>query len=540
MSNSLQDGQGVVSRGGDKPWRWLASGAAGSSILERAESLLGGGGGRSSLGRSKIREVAWVELPGLEPVVLKRYLPMGLGKALWMRLRGSQWRREWRISQRLGEMGVLAPRPLLLGERLCRGVPVEGILVSQAIQDARSLTQEMQAAGPSRPPLLKDLGEYLARIHALGILHLDLHGDNVLVGRAGQGGPVFWLLDLHRVRVGRRLSKAERRWNLAQILLSMRRELCPGEDRVLLEAYLKASGLEAPSGSWLDSIGRTQRRMLRKHQRSRTRRCLKDSSGFAVEVIPGGRVIRRREFPMEAVLRVMEQANQALDSSDPRVLKVSGPTRITRCTVEVGGLPTDLCIKEHGSSRPMGSLLGLLVPSRARRFWVGAWGMIVRGFSVPAPMAIWETTRRGALCSGVVMEMVEEGVRLDRFLASTCSDVHGMRQLMKALASTLARMHAHGIFHRDLKATNVMVRPTGRGDEILFLDLEDVSFCRKVARPKVALNLAQLDASMPECVGRLSRLRFLRMYLGKGCSRESLRRLSREVGWLSQKRRAGG
>lgn len=509
-----------------------------SLILDRMGSfLLGGEHNHRVMNRSKIREVLWVELPGLEPVVLKKYHPLSLPRALWNCLKGTQWRREWATSLLLLQMEVPAPKPLLCAERLKKGIPLEGFLVTKAIQEAQTLTQELQAEAQERSSLLKALGLYLAGIHARGILHRDLHAENLLVGRSHGGSPVFWLLDLHRVRTGKSLNQRQRKWNLAQILLSLRQELLPGEERLLLEAYLAAFAPGESWDSWSKCIRKTQGRMLRKHQRSRTRRCLKDSSGFAREVIPGGRVIRKRDFPLEAVLKVLEQARGTLDKADPRLLKDSGPTRVYQFKLELQDKPVVLCIKEHTLRGPLIVLLKQILPSRARRFWVGAWGMIVRGFLVPAPMAMWEMQRDGAFCSGIIMELIQDGLRMDQLVASLASNGKAKRQLMKDLASTLSRMHSQGIFHRDLKATNLMVRKTPGGNEILFLDLEDVSFGQRVERAKVALNLAQLDESIPESVGTFSRLRFLRMYLGKDHSRHLFRNLSREVGRLSLQRR---
>lgn len=520
-------------------WRCYASETAPSWVLDQAESFLQRDFAYRVMNLSRIREVLWVEPPGGEPVVLKRYLPVGFPRALWNTLRGTQWRREWNNSILLSQMGVLAPKPLLFGERLEKGMFVEGFVVSQAILGVRSLTQALQGAKRERPFFLKALALFLAQIHAMGILHRDLHGENLLVGNTPDGSPTFWLLDLHRVRIGRALGVRKRKWNLAQILNSLRKELVSGEERLLLEAYLGACSSKSSCQSWLESIQETRDKMLSKHQRSRTRRCLKESSGFALESLPGGRVIRKRDFPMEAVLKVLDQRHACPAFGDSKVLKLSGPTRVCELHFDLQGKAFSVCIKEHILKGPIWYLLRGILPSRARRFWVGAWGMIVRGFSVPTPMAMWEIYTEGIFSSGVVMELIGDGSRMDHVAASLGSDRAGRRQLITELASTLARMHSEGIFHRDLKATNLMVRKSQHKREILFLDLEDISFSKRVPRNKVLLNLAQLDASMPECVGSLSRLKFLRTYLDKKYSKEEIADLIQDVRRLSFQRRAG-
>lgn len=509
-------------------------------ILAGLAVALEKGSGYRVLGSSRIREVGLAELPEYGQVVIKRYLSMGWPKALWMALRGSQWKREWRTAQLLRELGVPTAEPLVMGDRLERGIPIEGVIVSRAIENGRTLREEIAAEGTEPHPLLEELGRLLARIHGLGVLHKDLHAENLLVVNRGQGRPEFWLLDLHRVRTGRPLGPAPRQWNLAQLLVSLRGRLGPGEDRLLLESYLRASGLGGLEDSWARSIDSIQERMARNHHRSRTRRCLRDSSGFAVESLPGGRVIRVRGFPLEGVLRAMEEAASVRDPGDARALKITDSTRVTQQEITVGGSVRRLCIKEHRRHGPVSCFLATVLTSRARRFWVGAWGLVVRGFQVPAPMAMWEMRVDRCFSSGVVMEMVGNGIGLDRFLASLWPEGEGCREFMKELACTLARMHAAGVFHRDLKAGNILVRLEKGGHGVLFLDLEDVRFQKKVTRAQMALNLAQLDASIPHCVGRLSRLRFLCLY-GKGCwHRGELRRVARKVWRLSQARREVG
>ncbi len=527
----------MLLKGKDSPWRWCASSMASPLLLEHVESLLQGGSHPRVMNRSRIREVLWVELPGLEPIVLKRYFRLGLPKALWNRVRGFQWRKEWSNSFVLSRMGVLAPKPLLMGEILRNGIPLEGIFVSQAILGASTLTQELKLQGTQRTSLLRALGAYLAWIHDMGILHKDLHGDNLLVGKAGEGGPLFWLLDLHRIRTGKPLGEKNRKWNLAQILMSLRKELTPGEENFLLEAYVEN---HSPRDlcSWEESIGMIQQRMLRKRQRSKTKRCLQNNSGFAREMIPGGVVIRKRDFPLEAVLKALDKAQETLSPEDQKVLKISGPTRVFRCGLELDGKPLAFCIKEQILRSHWWSVFGALMPSRARRFWVGAWGMMVRDFYVPEPMAMWEVNRGGVFSSGVIMELIQDGVRMDHLVKSLGSQGCMKKQLMKDLAYTLASMHAQGIFHRDLKATNLMVRTTQEGNQILFLDLEDVSFGKRVSRAKIVRNLAQLDASLPDSVRAFSRLKFLRMYMGKEYSRQRFRDLRTEVECLSLQRKA--
>jgi tRNA A-37 threonylcarbamoyl transferase component Bud32 len=143
------------------------------------------------------------------------------------------------------------------------------------------------------------------------------------------------------------------------------------------------------------------------------------------------------------------------------------------------------------------------------------------------------------------MEWVADGKGLDRYAAIRFAPPLGPARfaektgLIRELAATLARMHRKGVFHGDLKAGNVLVRARGSSPRVVFLDLDAVRFGRRVGFNDRALNLAQLDASLPACVSRWDRLRFLRDY-GKGrLGRADLKEMARRTVRISEKRRCG-
>jgi tRNA A-37 threonylcarbamoyl transferase component Bud32 len=88
------------------------------------------------------------------------------------------------------------------------------------------------------------------------------------------------------------------------------------------------------------------------------------------------------------------------------------------------------------------------------------------------------------------------------------------KQFIRSLAHTIARVHAQGIYHGDLKSNNILVRAHGVSWDFFFIDLDRVSFARPLTFKRRANNLAQINASVADIMTLRDRLRFFRIYSG--------------------------
>lgn len=135
----------------------------------------------------------------------------------------------------LRERGFRAPEPLAAGAlRDALGAPTYQYLATAEVAGAARLDAALARAAPdARAACLRALAGDVARLHALGFVHRDLHPRNVLV----QGDPArgeTWLVDAWRG--GARRQSRGPAWDLACLLAP---ELVLEEERELvLEAYL--------------------------------------------------------------------------------------------------------------------------------------------------------------------------------------------------------------------------------------------------------------------------------------------------------------
>lgn len=315
-----------------------------------------------------------------------------------------------------------------------------------------------RAAQRSDYPVILPLIE---RMHECGMLHGDLHLGNVLIAASG---PL--LLDVQKARFAPWLPAWLRRRELGYFAFSLDDPLPPEFASVR---------------SWRD-------RRAQRHWRSRTRRCLVESSAFTA--FRDG--FRRRSCSADD----LERALEALDRTEPA--KVGKRAILTRS----GGF----FIKQFDAARD------------ARRAWVNGLGLEVRGVSTGLAVA-W---------TGRTLIMRDAGETLDGWVEREFDGAGAEQQaeLARALGQLLARLHRRGIYHADLKANNVIWSP---GAPPSLLDYGSVTFGSDVGLRRRIKNLAQLNAALSDRVPGSLREKALTHYLDEAEFSGDARRLREHV-----------
>ena len=191
------------------------------------------------------RAVTRVRADGAD-LCVKQYRVRGWRDRIKSWLRPSPGLRAWRAAERVLALSVDTAEPVALFE-----LDGETCLVTRFVADAEPLDRRLfdLHARDRRADrlaikrgLVRAVGEWLARIHALDIDHDDCSAKNVLTVERDDGW-VLYLLDLDGARVGRAPGYRRRVKNVAQLLdpptgLTL-------TDRVrLLRAYAEAAGLD--------------------------------------------------------------------------------------------------------------------------------------------------------------------------------------------------------------------------------------------------------------------------------------------------------
>ncbi len=181
----------------------------------------------------------------------------------------------------------------------------------------------------------------------------------------------------------------------------------------------------------------------------------------------------------------------------------------------------------RGWKRSLATLGRVNRPERAFQL---ARELRARGFASPEPLAVLGRTREAVLVTRYV-----DGLGPWEFLRAG----HGLEALLATLAGALARLHAAGFRHRDLKASNLLLETSGAAPTLVWTDLDGLRHVGTVEPRLRAHDLGRLGASFESAEARAAGVRaghwpelvrrYLELALGRAPAPEELERLSARV-----------
>jgi tRNA A-37 threonylcarbamoyl transferase component Bud32 len=517
------------------PWpvpAWLAAGLA--RIVKRGTQ----------------RTVLRVDLPGLSFYLKQHHLP---DRLTWFRqcLRAPKGRREFDRLLELARRGVPAPEPLGWGRRPGWGGVGESFIVTRAIDGVTPL-HDMLAEGLAanqRQALANALGRFLAKLHAAGVDHRDLHLGNIVV-RQTDGEYELFLVDLDAVNLGPPLDRRRSLTNLALFgcgcVMFTRRA-----DRLrFLRRYVAERG-------WLDlDRDRVQGREFFDIARAiepkawanclafwarRDQRCLVTNRYFRAVNVGSYAGMAVRGVDDDWLTRFCGDPDALFREPGVRILKHSASSTVAEIVAFVDGEPRPAILKKIAATRWSDSWAALVRPTPVLRSWINGQGFVERNLPTPRPLVMLHQRRHGLLHEGYLVTEKLDGVQgLDAYVAglSHLPGAEGRRRLRRQIervARAVRDMHHRQISHRDLKAANLLVTsieieetPAGAAcpigmspfsvalTNLWFIDLVGVSRHSRLGSRRRVQNIARLSASFlgSPNVTRTDRLRFLSIYLG--------------------------
>ncbi len=185
--------------------------------------------------------------------------------------------------------------------------------------------------------------------------------------------------------------------------------------------------------------------------------------------------------------------------SDCRLLESPAAKVVLQSRNRVGVVPLpttnggrrNIFVKEY---RQVGvdKLKSLFIPSKARRAWLGAVGLVERGIPTPLPVAYLERRKKGFVAENCFLsEEVSDASEIRGLFRKLPEDE--LRGLLAALAGFLSSCHRKGILHRDLSDGNILARKENGGIwKFWLLDTNRIRIKRRIGLGKAVRNLVRL------------------------------------------------
>lgn len=512
---------------GVRGWRWtIAKGATEwlpPALLDDPETFLLHNLSQGPLKESLVRMACII--PGLKgDLFLKRYKIQDFTGGWKYLVVPSKARKEWQMAQQVLAQGIPTPVPLAMAERRKGWFLQDALLINQAISPSCPLIELIPARGDKE--LFFQAARLLREVHEAGLFHQDLHAGNILVEMDSKN---LYLIDLHRSRFLRSVSRRRRIWNLAQFFYSLQAWLTPEAKKAFLQQYDEEDILiKGKFEQELKEIERQEQRLHRRHMRSRTKRCLKESGGFYVATEQGCQIWGRRGWKPQGLLKIVTRHRDIVARSKEGLIKVDRRTAITLFNYK----ETRLCVKEYRYQGPWQRWKEFFRRSKGRKGWLMGNGLVVRSVAAIIPQALLEKRRRGLLQEAfLIMETPPGYVELDRYLVMAFQaqrDDTRREAFLDAFAGFMAHLYLQGIVHRDLKTCNIMVREESDTWHFGLVDMDDVRLDKKIDLGRLLKGLVQLHTSTPLFMEMSDRMRFLVRYL-RLIGRDDIRAITRGV-----------
>jgi tRNA A-37 threonylcarbamoyl transferase component Bud32 len=454
---------------------------------------------------------------------LKQYKIRGFSEVLKHVLVPSKARKEWQMAHHALRKGIPTPSPLAMAERRKGLFLQDALLITQAIAPSAPLIDLIPEGGHEE--LIFQAARLIRVTHEADLFHQDLHAGNILVGMEDKK---LYLIDLHRSRFLRSISRRRRLWNLAQFFYSLQAWLSPEAKKAFLQQYDEDIYIKGKLKADLRAIEGLEQGIYRRHMKSRTKRCLKESGGFNVAKEHDWQIWCRRGWKPQALLKIVTRHRDIMAKGKEGLLKADRRTAITLFNYK----ETRLCVKEYRYQQPWQSLKELFRRSKACRGWLMGNGLAVRGVGGVIPQALLERRRRGLLQEAfLIMETPPGYVELDCYMVKAIAAQRNdarREAFLNSFADFMAQLYLQGIIHRDLKTCNIMVQEGEDTWNFGLVDMDDVRLDKKISLKRLLKGLIQLHTSTPLFMEMSDRIRFLSRYL-QLIGRDDVREIMREV-----------
>jgi len=406
-------------------------------------------------------------------------------------------------------------------------LPGDSVLITRSIPNAFPLGQYLLHMLPQlsekdrtrkRQAIARTLGRFLAELHRAGVIHPDLHPDNLLLSWCNEN-PVFHLVDVHGVQTGQPCALKNSLRNLALLnrwfMLRASRS-----DRLRFWMAYSARRWELERKEWPPVLARELEILTQSSNfrlwRSWAKRCFGKNRRFMRLRSRGIRGHSVRDAESGQLSPIMSDPDRPFREPIAPLLKNSRSSSVT----ELNFAGSRVIYKCFRVGSMWDSLANHFRRSPCLRSWQNGHAFLDCLLPTPRPIAVWHR-RRFALCREgyLITERIPKAEDLHQFLQrlQTLPQPQRSRRLWEALdelGRQIRCLHERGWAHRDLKATNILIRNEDT-IRVWFIDLVGAWRPWRLRDSRRQKDVARLNAStlFSQQLSQTDRLRFLRAYM---------------------------
>ena len=483
----------------------------------------------SVIKENNVRVSLFVTLPESgEVIFVKRYKSIGLMNIFKYFFFSSKASSEWKNMNHFLRKDIPVPLPIAKGEKRRLHCLLDSYLVTKTIVNAMPLhsyvadhldVDKSPDALLKRRMIIKKLALLVQKVHNEGFFYRDLHAGNILVLESNGGETQICPIDFHKV------------WHLGYLPIWMRiRDLAQLKNSLstsrtdqlrFLQEYVKTCP------SFLKRFKVHARRIERKadklwriHLKSRTKRCLLKSSEFDVKKKRSQTVFCNKHYSEKLITDIVEAYHHVPASDKLSVLKKTAKEIVSVVTVNHHGKELKVLVKESNYPTFLSRLRFVLFQSRARKYWYASRGLKVRKIATPSALTLIEMRCFGLPRQTILLtEFIDQAFELNDYVLKNFKndlssyEAQKKEQFIRDFSQILKDLHQKGIYHADLKSNNILVKENMRGGwTFYFIDLDRVDFKHHLSFRERSNNLAQINASVADCIRFCDRLKFFRNY----------------------------
>jgi hypothetical protein len=211
-------------------------------------------------------------------------------------------------------------------------------------------------------------------------------------------------------------------------------------------------------------------------------------------------------------------------------LKDSRSSSVIEMEIPVGASRCPVIYKRFRLRSRLEPWLSVVRRTQALRSWVLGHGLGERGLPTARPLLLIERRHLGRAREAYLLtQKITNACDPHQFVAQAIKlpvreRVPALRALIQSLARLVRKLHDRGLSHRDLKATNILVKSghphlsSSSGRSLYLIDVVGIQRVDRPGRTRRARDLARLQASLSihPVFTRGDYFRFLRLYLQCG------------------------